>query len=83
MESFIDAGAYGFCPEASGRDNAAALQRALDQGGTVVIGRAGAYKLARTVYIGSHTSLVCGNGVFVEKFTRKGRSPMCCSTRAR
>ena len=69
---FADAADFGFSPEASGMDNAVALQRAVDQGGTVVVSRPGTYKTARTVYVGSDTSLVFGNGVFIKKVDERG-----------
>ena len=72
---FTDAAVYGFSPDASGLNNAHALQRALDTGGTVVVSRPGTYQLAATVYIGSHTSLVCGNNVFFQKVDEAG--PFC------
>ena len=34
---FTDAAAFGFSPEASGLDNAKALQRAVDRTGTIVV----------------------------------------------
>jgi hypothetical protein len=68
----MDAASYGFSPHASGRANAEALQRALDQGGTITVSQPGTYKLARTVYIASHTTLQFGNGVFVQKSDEEG-----------
>ena len=61
--AFCDASDFGFSPDASGTENTVALQRALDRGGTVTVGRPGRYKVAGTVYIGDDTSLVCGSGV--------------------
>ncbi|WP_135554361.1 glycoside hydrolase family protein [Paenibacillus cymbidii] len=75
MEAFVNAASFGFAPEATGLDNARALQNALDQGGTIVVSRPGVYKLARTVYIGSYTTLVFGNGITVQKQDEEG--PFC------
>ncbi|WP_168120097.1 hypothetical protein [Paenibacillus sp. HB172176] len=72
MQAFRKAEDYGFRPEASGIENADALQRALDAGGTITVSCPGTYKLARTVYIGSFTSLLFGNGVFVRKVDEQG-----------
>lgn len=69
---FVNAADFGFSPDASGMENAAALQRAVDHGGTVVVSRPGTYKTAHTVYVGSNTSLVFGNGVFLKKVDEKG-----------
>lgn len=69
---FVDAGDYGFSPEASGVDNMRALQRAVDLTGTIVVSRPGTYKLAGTVLIGSNTSLQFGNNVFIEKVAEQG-----------
>ena len=72
---FTNAADFGFLPEASGLENRAALQSALDMGGTVVMGLPGTYKLAGTVYIGSNTTLSCGAGVFIKKVDEQG--PFC------
>jgi len=69
---FTDAADLGFLPGATGIENAQALQRAVDKTGTIVISRPGTYKIAETVYIGSNTSLVFGNGVFIKKVDEKG-----------
>ena len=69
---FSDPAAYGFSSTASGLENQRALQQALDQGGTIVIHRPGTYALAGTVYIGSHTALVCGAGVILRKVDEAG-----------
>jgi hypothetical protein len=60
---FTDAGAFGFSPDAPGPDNTQALQRAVDQGGTIVVSRPGIYAVAGTVFIGSNTSLLVVNSV--------------------
>ena len=72
QSGFLNAADFGFSPEASGMDNAGALQRGVDQGGTVVVSQPGAYKTARTVYVGSNTSLVFGSGVFLKKVDEQG-----------
>ena len=68
-----DAAAFGFSPDATGRENAAALQRAFDAGGTVRVTRPGRYKIAGTVFIGDDTSLVCDNGVYFVKTDEGGK----------
>jgi hypothetical protein len=69
---FIDAKDYGFSPESSGIENATALQNALDNEGTIIVSQPGVYKIARTVYIGSNTSFILGNNVFLEKTNEMG-----------
>jgi hypothetical protein len=69
---FLEAADLGFSPEASGIENANALQRAVDQGGTIGVSQPGTYRMARTVYVGSNTSLVFGNGVFLKKVDEEG-----------
>lgn len=71
-KSFINASDFGFSPEASGTKNAVALQKAVDKGGTVIVSKPGTYKLAGTVYVGSHTTLDFGNNVFIQKVNEKG-----------
>jgi hypothetical protein len=68
----VNADDFGFSPEASGMENARALQRAVDQGGTIVVSQPGTYKLGGTVYVGSNTSLLFGNGVFLKKVDEQG-----------
>lgn len=72
VRGFTNAAAFGFSPEATGVENMRALQRAVDQTGTVIVSRPGIYKLAGTVYIGSNTSLIFGNNVFVKKVAEQG-----------
>ena len=67
-----DAASFGFAPGATGLENTAALQRAVDQTGTIVVSRPGTYKVAGTVYIGSNTTLICGNNVFFKKVDEQG-----------
>lgn len=69
---FTDASESGFSPDTTGVENAKALQAAVDRGGTVTVSRPGVYKIARTIFIGSGTSLVFGNGVFLEKVAESG-----------
>lgn len=73
MNVFVNAADYGFTPEATGVANAVALQQALDAGGTIVVSRPGTYKLSRTVYIGSYTTLLFGNNVFLQKQDEEGQ----------
>jgi hypothetical protein len=68
----IDAADYGFLPTESGVNNQAALQRAVDQGGSIVINLPGTYKLAGTVYLGDNTALDFGAGVIIQKVAEKG-----------
>lgn len=69
---FVNAADFGFKPDASGIENAIALQKAIDKTGTVIVSQPGVYKLANTVYIGSNTTLKFGNGVFLKKVNEVG-----------
>lgn len=69
---FVNAADFGFSPDASGIENAKALQHAVDQTGTIVVSQPGTYKMAGTVYIGSNTSLIFGNNIFLKKVDEKG-----------
>ena len=69
---FTDAKMFGFSPWASGVENAIALQKTIDQGGTIVVSEPGIYNIASTLYIGSNTSLIFGNGVSLKKVNEKG-----------
>lgn len=69
---FVNAAGFGFSPNASGIENADALQRAVDQGGTIIVSLPGIYKIAGTIYIGSNTSLIFGNNIFIKKVDEKG-----------
>lgn len=71
----MDAHDFGFSPEASGIDNARALQKAVDQGGTIHVTRPGVYRIAATIYVGSHTALIFGNGVILQKTAEAGPFP--------
>jgi len=70
--SFINASTFGFSPNATGLQNTQALQKSVDQGGTIQVSEPGTYNLAGTVYIGSNTSLQFGNGVFIKKVNEQG-----------
>jgi hypothetical protein len=63
---------FGFLPEASGVENTGALQRAVDRGGSILVSRPGTYRIAGTVYLGSNTSLLFGNNVFLKKMAERG-----------
>jgi hypothetical protein len=69
---FTDAAHFGFSPEASGVENTKALQKAVNQTGTIRVSRPGKYKIAGTVYLGSNTSLVFDNGVVMQKVNEQG-----------
>lgn len=69
----INAADYGFLPTASGMDNQKALQKAADNGGTIVIDQPGEYLLGGTVYLGSNTSLIFGNNVKIKKDASNGK----------
>ncbi len=67
-----DAAQFRFDPAATGPANTAALQAAVAGGGTVWITRPGVYRVAGTVYLGSHTALRCGAGVVFQKTDEAG-----------
>jgi hypothetical protein len=69
---FTNAAQFGFSPAASGLENMKALQRAIDQTGTIIVSEPGTYKIAGTVFIGSHTSLIFGHNVFLKKSDEQG-----------
>lgn len=71
-QQHYDASYWGFLPEASGVENRDALQKAIDNGGTVYINVPGTYKLAGTVYVGSNTSIVFGNDIYLKKVNEVG-----------
>ncbi len=72
QSGFINAADFGFLPTKSGIENTKALQQAVDQGGTIVVSQPGTYKIADTVYVGSNTSLIFGNNVFLKKVDEQG-----------
>ncbi|MCE4565016.1 hypothetical protein INQ51_11910 [Maribellus sp. CM-23] len=71
--SFTDAASFGFSPGATGMENVAAMQKALDLGGTIVVSQPGTYKIASTLYVGSNTEMIFGKGVFLKKVDEQGR----------
>ena len=72
MTGFTNAANFGFSPEANGIENTKALQKAVDQAGTIVVSQPGTYKIAGTVYIGSNTTLIFGNNIYLKKVSEKG-----------
>ncbi len=68
----VNAADFGFLPTASGLDNARALQKAVDQQGTVIVSRPGVYDLADTVLLPSHTDLIFNANTFVRKVDEQG-----------
>jgi len=72
QSGFVNAADFGFSPNSTGLENAEALQQAVDQGGTIVVSQTGTYQIADTVYIGSNTSLIFGNNVFLKKVDEQG-----------
>ena len=72
MHGFTNANDFGFSPTATGVENTKTLQKAVDGGGTIVVSRPGTYPVAGTIYVGSNTSLVFGNGVFLKKVQEHG-----------
>jgi hypothetical protein len=69
---FTNASSFGFSPTATGIENTKALQKAVDQTGTIIVSQPGTYKMAGTVYLGSNTSLKFGNNVFLQKVDEQG-----------
>lgn len=57
----------GFSPTANADTNVAALQAALDGGGTITIDIPGVYDLNNTVFLDSNTRLICAPGVVFRK----------------
>lgn len=68
----MDASEFGFSPTANGLDNTRALQKAVDQGGTITVTQPGVYKIGGTVYLGSNTALKFGHGVTLQKVDEAG-----------
>ncbi len=54
-------------PQNTGRENSVILQRLCDLGGTIRVEQKGVYELEDTVYMGSHTKLIFGPGVFIKR----------------
>jgi hypothetical protein len=73
VQGFLNASDFGFSPDASGIENLKAMQQAVRHGGTIVVSRPGTYKIAGTVYIGSNTTLIFGNGIFLKKVDEQGK----------
>ena len=73
VPAFTDAAKFGFSPEATGLENTKALQRAVDQAGTIVVSKPGVYKIAGTVYIGGNATLSFGNNIFLKKVDEQGK----------
>jgi hypothetical protein len=69
---FMDAAKFGFSPSATGIENAKALQRAVEESGTVVVSQVGIYNISSTVYLPSNTTLIFGNNVFLKKVAENG-----------
>ncbi|QGY47961.1 hypothetical protein GM418_31190 [Maribellus comscasis] len=72
-KGFTNAADFGFSPDASGIENVKALQKAVDQTGTIIVSQPGTYKVAGTTYIGSNTTLEFGNGVVLKKIDEVGK----------
>lgn len=60
-----NAAAFGFLPTKTASENVAALQSAVNGGGTILIDFPGTYLVNDTVVIGSDTALVFGDGVYI------------------
>ena len=69
---FTNAADFGFSPNATGIENVKALQKSVDQGGTIIVSQPGTYKVAGTTYVGSNTTLEFGNGVILQKVDEAG-----------
>lgn len=63
----ISANELGFLPGKNGTENAKALQKAVDFGGTITIDLPGVYDLAETIYIGDDTELIFRAGVYIRR----------------
>ena len=72
----ISANELGFLPGKNGVENARALQKAVDLGGTITIDQPGVYDLSETVCIGDDTELIFRAGVYIRKVREEGGSPM-------
>lgn len=82
--SFVNAADYGFSPDASGIKNMIALQAAIDQTGTIVVSEPGTYKIAGVVWVGSNTSVIFGNSIYLKKVDEQGKfSHVICNKGAR
>lgn len=63
----INANEHGFLPQNTPEQNAQALQKAVDCGGTVRVTVPGIYKISEQIEIGDNTSLVFGEGVILQR----------------
>ena len=63
----ISANDLGFLPGKNGVENARALQKAVDFGGTITVDLPGVYDLSETVRIGDDTELIFRAGVYIRK----------------
>ena len=71
-KGFTDAAEFGFSPNATGVENVKALQKAVNQTGTIIVSQPGVYKVAGTTFIGSNTTLDFGKGVILQKVDEVG-----------
>ena len=73
----ISANELGFLPGKSGVENAKALQRAVDFGGTITVDLPGVYDLSETILIGDDTELIFRAGVYIRRQKEEGeKRPM-------
>ena len=63
MCKIINAKDFGFSPKNSGEGNSIALQKALDEGGTILVSEVGNYSLSECLFIGDNTTLIFEKGV--------------------
>ena len=67
MGKTIYASSFGFLPCASADENREALQKALDEGGEIIVDKAGTYLISGAVLIGSNTRLVFSEGTSLKR----------------
>ena len=67
MGKTIYASSFGFLSSASADENREALQKALDEGGEIIVDKAGTYLISGTVLIGSNTRLVFSEGTSLKR----------------
>ena len=58
---------FGFLPTNNGDQNAAALQKAVNQKGKIYIDKPGIYDISETILLGDDTSLIFGEGVYLRR----------------
>ena len=63
----INANTCGFLPNNDAYTNSAALQRAVNEGGTVTVTLEGVYDISETVFIGDGTTLIFEKGVILRR----------------